>query len=200
MLVLHLAHISPQKEPSALERREARAAQSALAHGLLDDVLKKLGIAPCPLLKTKEGRPYFKDLPLVDFSLSHTEGLAVCAFWQVDEEPPPRVGVDTERLSHFDSAKIEAFVNRFFGPSERRFVLSAKDRRAAFTHVFVQKEAYAKYQGTGLGAHLSQTDTCVPDFENENGVRFFAYREGEHFISLCVSSTCKEQPLFFDEL
>ena len=199
MLVLHLAHTSPKKEGS-LGRREARAEQSALAHRLLDDVLKRLGLTPVPLLKTKEGRPYFKDLPLVDFSLSHTDGLAVCALWQVEQAPLPRVGVDAERLSSFDSAKIEAFANRFFAPCECRFVLSAKDRRAAFTRVFVQKEAYAKYRGEGLGAHLSQTDTCVPNFENENGVRFYAYRKGDYFISLCVSSTCEETPLFFEEL
>ena len=200
MLVLHRARASSKKGASAAERREACAEQSAVAHELLNDVLKKLGIPPSPLLKTKEGRPYFMDLPLVDFNLSHTEGLAVCALWQVRQAPLPRVGVDTERLSPFDGAKIKAFAGRFFGPYERRFVLAAKDLRAAFTQVFVQKESYAKYQGTGLGSHLSQTDTCAPDFEKKHGVRFYAYREGDHFISLCVSNACKEQPLFFEEL
>lgn len=200
MLVLHRVHVPSRKGLTAAERREARAAQSAAAHRLLNDVLGKLGIPPSPLLKTKEGRPYFKDLPLVDFNLSHTEGLAVCALWQAEQAQSPRVGVDTERLTHFEGDKIEAFADRFFAPAERRFVLTARDQRAAFTQVFVQKEAFAKYRGTGLGAHLSQTDTCAPDFEKENGVRFYTYREGNHFISLCVSDACEEKPLFFEEL
>lgn len=200
MLILHWAHLISKGGLSALDRQKRRGEQSDVAHGLLEDVLKNLGIAPTPLLKTKEGRPYFKDLPFVDFNLSHTDGLAVCALWQVDQAPLPRVGVDTERLSDFNNAKLEAFVNRFFGPYERRFVLSAKDRHTAFTEIFVQKEAYAKYRGAGLGAHLSQTDTCAPDFEKAHNVRFYAYREGEHFISLCVSSTCKDTPLFLEDL
>lgn len=199
MLILHKAHACPPKG-FPVKRRDARAEQSALAHALLDDVLKKLGLSPSPLLKTKEERPYLKDHPLVDFNLSHTEGLAVCALWQVDEAPPPRVGVDTERLCSFDPTKLCAFANRFFGACERRFVLGSEEPRVAFTHVFTRKEAYAKYLGTGLGAQLSQTDTCAPDFEKANGVRFYTYREGDYFISLCVSSTCEDQPLFWDDL
>lgn len=198
MLILHKAHVCPHTPP--LTKGAAHAEQSALSHALLDEVLKKLGLSPSPILKTKQGRPYFKDHPLVDFSLSHTDGLAVCALCQADEAPPPRVGVDTERLSSFDREKLEAFANRFFGTCERRFVLGSEEPRAAFTRVFTQKEAYAKYRGEGLGAHLSKTDTCAPDFEKANGVRFHTYREGDCFISLCVSSACKDQPLFWEDL
>ena len=195
MLVLHKAHC-----PVPSGRSLARDAQSAKARGLLADITKKLGIAPSPILKTDKGRPYFKDLPLVDFSIAHTGGLAVCALWQTSGAPLPRVGVDVEHLTRFDGQKITAFVARFFGTYERRFVFDAKDQAAAFTEVFVQKEAYAKYQGDGLGAHLSRTDTCAPDFEATHGVRFHARREGDFFISLCVANTCTEPPLDFANL
>ncbi len=190
MLVLHKILCNLPGDRSA-----TRAAQSAAARKLLLGVTEKLGIKPSTILKTKEGRPYFKDLPLVDFSLAHTDGIAVCALWQADEETLPRVGVDVERLTRFDSKKISAFTTRFFGVHERSYVLGAKDQGAAFTEVFVKKEAYAKYRGDGIGMHLSRTDTHAPDFEVTHGVRFHALREGDYFISLCVSITCEEPPL-----
>lgn len=195
MLVLHKVLCSFPKE-----RLAARAAQSAAARGLLLNVTEKLGIKPSPILKTEKGRPYFKDLPLVDFSLAHTDGIAVCALWQADGELSPRVGIDVEHITHFDSKKISAFAARFFGTHERSYVLAAKDQAAAFTEVFVKKEAFAKYRGDGIGAHFSHTDTYAPDFEATHGVCFHAARDGDYFISLCVTSTCAEPPLSFDEI
>ena len=195
MLILHRAPLSLSPK-----RSESRAAQSELAHRLLLDVAKKLGLPPSPILKTAQGRPYFRDLPLVDFSLSHTDGIAVCALWQSDTATPPRVGVDVEGLTDLDGNRIRALAERFFGTHERRYVLDHNDLQTAFTEVFVRKEAYAKYKGDGLGMHLSRTDTLAPVFEDTNGVHFHACREGKYFICLCVASTCNESPLDFTQI
>ncbi len=188
MLLLHYKELSD----SYPTRREARAAQSAAARDLLQEIAKKLGFANATIAKTCRGRPYYKELPTVDFSLAHTSSLAVCALWQKKAGEAPRIGVDVEKLTAYSDGRISDFALRFFGIHECRYVLSAKDRQTAFTRVFVRKEAFAKYCGDGLGAHLSCADTLSPDFEAANGVQFRTFREGEHFIALCLPLTCAE--------
>ncbi len=188
MLVLHYKKLTD----TVSERKQARAAQSAAAWGLLHEIAAECGLADAVLAKTSKGRPYYKDVPTVDFSLSHTSTLAVCAFWHKTTESPPRIGVDAETRSTYSKDRITTFSLRFFGAHERRYVLNAKDPQAAFTRVFVRKEAYAKYCGDGIGNHLSATDTLSPDFKAKNGVRFVTLREGEHDICICLPLTCTE--------
>lgn len=163
---------------------------------LLDEIVQALHISPSPIAKTEKGRPYFKDLPTVDFSLAHTQGFAICALQKCDNGTLPRVGVDAEAQTHYSDAKIRGFSLRFFGKHEQDYIEHATDRQAAFTEVFVRKEAYAKYCGDGLGAHLSKTDTMAPQFEESKGVRFFSYLKKNIFVSLCLSRECDEEPAF----
>lgn len=59
-------------------------------------------LAPLPVLDCgPHGKPAFRDVPSCHFSLSHTAGLALCAF----SDAP--VGVDGERLRPVDPARAE---------------------------------------------------------------------------------------------
>lgn len=196
MLILHYKHL--HLFPN--DRRALRDAQSEAAHKLLFEIADALHLPPSPIVKTDKGRPYFKDLPTVDFSLSHTEDLAVCALQKCENGTQPRIGVDAEICTHFSDAKITSFSLRFFGKHEQQHIARAADPKAAFTEIFVRKEAYAKYCGNGLGAHLTETDTMAPNFEQAKGVRFFSYQEENIFISLCLSYDCAEEPLFLSSL
>ena len=193
MLILHASCLPADPEG----RGVARAAQSAAAKRLLCEVADALHLPSAPITVTDRGRPYFEGLSNVDFSLTHTKGLAVCALQQRQSDPPPRLGIDAEVLTDFDDAKIGAFSLRFFGKHEQAYLEGASDRPAAFTEIFVRKESYAKYVGDGLGKHLSATDTMHPDFEKSVGVRFYSYRKNGCFICLCVSRSCDEQPIWF---
>ncbi|MBQ9802192.1 MAG: 4'-phosphopantetheinyl transferase superfamily protein [Clostridia bacterium] len=179
--------------PSELRGGDARAAQSAAAHALLDGLLQRLGMSEEPRAKNEHGRPYLKHRSDVDFNLSHTAALAVCALL-CDTSAQPRVGVDAEELVSYSEEKLAAFSARFFAPCEQQYVAGSITPREAFTRVFVRKEAYAKYRGDGLGMHLRNTDTLAPDFEQNHGVRFLTYREQDTFITLCLPQTCREQP------
>lgn len=174
-----------------ISRTEARAHGSAVAHALLQKLLLELKL-PSALKKSPSGRPALAYCDTVDFNLSHTEGLAVCALLQ--SENAPRVGVDAELLTTFDAERISAFSARFFAPYEQRCLATASDSAACFTRIFTRKEAYAKYCGDGLGAHLTATDTLAPDFESTNGVRFYAYRHENVFIMLCVPESVTVKP------
>lgn len=192
MLILHYRHL-PLLQHS---RGTLYKAQSEAAHMLLDEIVQMLHISPSPIAKTEKGRPYFKDLPTVDFSLAHTKGFAVCALQKCDNGTPPRIGVDAEAKTQYSDTKIKQFSLRFFGKHEQNYIEHAADRQTAFTEVFVRKEAYAKYCGDGLGAHLSKTDTMAPQFEESENVRFFSYLQKNIFISLCLSQECNEEPAF----
>ena len=171
-------------------------AQSEAAHALLFEIVQALNLPHSPIVTAEKGRPYFKDLPTVDFSLAHTDGFAICALQSCNNGTRPRVGVDAEKKTHYSDAKIKSFSLRFFGKHEQDYIEHAADRQAAFTEVFVRKEAYAKYCGDGLGAHLSKTDTMAPQFEKSKGVRFFSCLEKNIFVSLCLSRECDDGPAF----
>lgn len=195
MLILHHTCLSPLPE----DRKRARTLQSAAARELLLELARALHLPHTTIAKTAMGRPFFKDLPTVDFSLSHAGELAICALYVREDGKPPRVGIDAEPLTHYTDSKITAFSARFFGKYEQEYLGHANDRAAAFTEIFVQKEAFAKYCGDGLGTHLRGSDTMAPTFEQAKGVRFYTSRKSNYFISLCLPNDCNEQPIPFSQ-
>jgi 4'-phosphopantetheinyl transferase len=91
------------------------------------------------------------------FNVSHTDGLALCAFTRRGE-----VGVDVERIrpcpTHLDMAA------RFFTPGEagRLHTLPAGRSEEAFFHVWTRKEAFLKALGLGLTHGLERFEVSVP--------------------------------------
>ena len=189
MLFLHVTHLAVQES-----RHAQREAESAAAHRLLKGLAAELGLPEARIAKTEKGRPFFEGLPTVDFSLSHTAGLAVCALSYSTGASIPRVGVDAESKAPYSDAKITALAARFFGEHEQAHVAAATDKQTAFTEVFVRKEAFAKYTGEGLARHWGGTDTLHPDFEHTQGVRFFAYQENNIHICLCAPEGAEPPP------
>ena len=179
MLYLRHKHFEGQ----GLSRAENRARGSEAAHALLKDLLTELRL-PCALKTSAAGRPFLENCQTVDFNISHTSSLAVCALLQA--ENAPRVGVDAEDAATLDKTRIEALTARFFAPCEQKAWQAAADKTACFL---------SKYIGDGLGAHLSSTDTMREGFEAENRVRFYTYREGTAVITLCLPQHVTELPI-----
>ncbi|MFI1399312.1 4'-phosphopantetheinyl transferase family protein [Streptomyces sp. NPDC020681] len=97
-----------------------------------------------------EPLPNFDDGDGLRFSLSHTEGLIVCAVTH------GRVcGVDVERLPA--SAESADYVSRFFADAERAELaaLGPATRIDRTSELWVLKEAYLKALGTGLHRSLA---------------------------------------------
>lgn len=182
MLYLYATHLNAPKD-----RHTQRKNEHAAAYRLLHDLAEILHLPDAPIVTTHQGRPYFVGMPSVDFSLSHTKELCVCALSYREGEIAPRVGVDAEEAVLYDEEKIAALCARFFGEHEKRYVEESKDHATAFTEVFTRKEAFAKYTGDGLGKHTRGTDTLHPHFEKNENVRFFTYREGNVAVCLCTS-------------
>jgi 4'-phosphopantetheinyl transferase len=103
--------------------------------------------------KEPKGKPYFADLPSnngmkpasIHFSVSHSGDWWGCL---MADEP---VGFDLEVCR--EKVSYERIARRFFTEEEHNWILSSG--RESFFEVWVRKEAYVKFLGTGLGEGLS---------------------------------------------
>jgi phosphopantetheinyl transferase len=116
----------------------------AAVRALLAAAWRELRGGPMPsAARTASGKPYFPGDPLF-FSLSHTDGLAVCA---VSSAP---VGADAERIR----PRRPGLAARVFAPDERDWLAAQTDADEALLALWTRKEAWAKYTGTGLAGDL----------------------------------------------
>lgn len=164
----------------ALSHRE----QSRAAHALLAQMLQQAGLSDVHIQADAWGRPCIPGRADVDFNLSHTNGLVVCALEIGTLAHPPRVGVDAETIPD-DAEHVKKLAARFFAEHELEYFRRAIDPRAAFAEIFTAKEAYAKYVGDGLAQHLKKTDTMSPEFARTAGVTLTRYTPKGYCITLC---------------
>ncbi len=100
------------------------------------------------VMSTETGKPYFPEGP--HFSISHTEHhVFVCVSHR-------NVGIDAEEADRV----IRPAAYAMLSASERSRIQSDRD----FLRIWVQKEAYAKLTGRGIGNYLKNTD-FNPDSE-----------------------------------
>ncbi len=136
-------------------------ARFVAARGMLRAILARYGeVAPAALRFRygPAGKPQIDESlgTGIEFNLAHSHDLALLA---VAREI--RVGVDVELIGDADYTVI---ARNFFAPVEQRDLdaLPSAQRRAAFYHCWVCKEAFVKARGAGLA--LSQFAVSVaPD-------------------------------------
>lgn len=106
------------------------------------------GISPLPTLaRTELGKPYFPALPQIQFSISHSKSLILCA---LSERP---VGVDIEDIRpRRDPLPRYALTKEEFS----RYQAMGGDW-PAFYALWTRKEAWCKYTGQGLKHLWGQT-------------------------------------------
>lgn len=166
--------------------------QFLLTRALVRDVLSRyVGAAPSALVfaRNEYGKPALAHpagCP-VAFSLSHTQGLSVCAVASAQ-----MIGVDVERLDrancHPDIAK------RFFAPAESAYLegLAGDERRLEFLRLWTLKEAFVKARGKGLSIPLNSfTINARPGRPARVSWLHVAQDKegGWRFLKICVSRT-----------
>lgn len=127
----------------------------------------------------ERGRPALS-APHVDFSITHTDGLVLCA---VARGNAPRVGVDAESLARFTRLPTDQLAARWFTDAEQAQFRAAPTAEQ-FARIWTRKEALVKYRGTGL-SDLRTADTVAPD---ALGLCFTEYRTGDVLATLCHSA------------
>lgn len=145
--------------PDLVNREDAYA---LLAHAVRQvyslDSLPAIG-------RSEHGKPFFPDLPQLQFNLSHSGSFALCA---LDDSP---MGVDIEAIrSHHPR-----LARRICSPAELEWLNEQDDRHRALLSLWTKKEARVKYTGTGLTVPIREIR--VPFDED-------AVLDGLHFRTL----------------
>lgn len=136
---------------------QARTA-SIVGRAALRDVLASYldhDPASLPLERGRHGKPFLAGENCLEFNLSRSRGLALCAVRRTGA-----VGVDIEairpRLDH------EAIARHVLSIAERRHLADTPEdgRSAAFLTIWVRKEALAKAWGDGLSFPFDRFDVA----------------------------------------
>lgn len=140
-----------REEVTALRRWQDRQAR-ILGRLLLRAGLTRLGLVQAAGLqcwaRESSGRPRLAGCA-VDFSISHTNGLTVCAL-----HPGRRVGVDVERLAPLDLDELRLA----FGAEEWGTIQAAPEPVLALLRLWTAKEAALKADGRGLAIEPAEVD------------------------------------------
>lgn len=107
---------------------------------LLELMALDIGLENYEVLKTCNGKPYFKNNN-VYFSLSDKDNIVVGV---ISKRP---VGIDIERLTYKENV-----VKYFFNSKEQELIENSKDKEYLFTKIWVKKEAILKMRGLTLGS------------------------------------------------
>ncbi len=124
--------------------------------------------------ETENGKPYFKNLPQIQFNLSDTEGY-LAIIWN-DEGIP--VGIDIERK---DRTIKEGIKERFFSEREREM---EEVGFASTGQIWTRKEACVKASGRGLYAQLQELDTF--SFPQKQYVQ--SWETEDLYCSICLEN------------
>ncbi|MBO5341192.1 MAG: 4'-phosphopantetheinyl transferase superfamily protein [Lachnospiraceae bacterium] len=94
-----------------------------------------------------QGKPYLKEYPNVQFSLSHSGMRAMVALSDTE------VGLDVQQMCGYK----DKIVKRFYHKNEQEVLFELTDdvqREKLFYDIWCCKEAYIKYTGQGMGQDL----------------------------------------------
>lgn len=123
---------------------------------LISQAAKELAGADAPtVMRTDNGKPYFKDIPL-HFSVSHSEKRVILA---VSDR---NIGADIQ----FIAPRNTDIANRYFTEAECAYI---GDDLARFYEIWTKKEAYGKWEGTGLSAALKVDVTNLVFYTENDG-------------------------------
>ena len=105
--------------------------------------------------RTKLGKPFLSELPMIGISVSHSGKYFVCAVAEgsvgVDVQEKQILGVNDENEY---SERLCKIADRFFHPDEATLVKS--DPPTRFFEIFTAKESYVKFTGSGFDETLDQ--------------------------------------------
>lgn len=187
----YLLHLSASRRNKCLTIRNSAERARSIAAGLaLENLLRKHGIEePFEYAYSDRGKPYLKNYPDLQFSISHSGHYAVAA---VSDQI---VGIDIESLTRLGVQKTAEVVlhSRFISDSLRQFVMeqgSAK-KTERFLRIWTLAEALAKAMDLPVTEVLQNLDmhfSYSVKEEDEKNVLQFADKKWN--ISQQISHGC----------
>jgi phosphopantetheine--protein transferase-like protein len=164
---------------SRMREEQSRASMAGIL--LLETALCEQGINldGLTVLREPSGRPYLEGATL-DFSISHTDSLAVCAVDFGANAVQARLGVDVERIDRSrDEASMLRIARRWFSEGEIKLLEKAPTEET-FLRIWTAKEAIVKRTGEGLCAARSVDTTA-----EQKDRKLTVYRTDTAILTLC---------------
>ena len=139
----------------ALQHRDITPGEGhAVGRALLREMTESLTGQPMPEIRiTQRGKPHFTSGNL-HFSITHTKHHVFCA---LSDRP---VGIDAEEMEREIPTKL---IPKILSPFEIAQYQEAARQPLALLKLWVLKEAYFKYLGTGINGWPNHTNFSVDD-------------------------------------
>ncbi len=155
-------------------------------------IIKKMNIdnSQIAFVRPKSGKPYLKYPRNFYFNISHS-GSAVAVAVSNSE-----IGIDIEKYRNPDLRVAQ----RYFTAGENDYIKNSSNPDFAFFEIWTAKEAFAKYNGSGISVPFFKTSVTDKDIKD----KIFTVKKDDFFISVCsenaASTVIKDIDLsFFDE-
>lgn len=147
-----------------LSRKGEAFRESAAGFLLLDNLLQKNRIDRLSLeIKIGEnGRPS-TNRPDVDFSISHSEGCAVCALAVGDGAS---VGVDVQKARDYSPEKMTQLAKTFMSDEELAAFYYSNKKNGDFFTAWTHRESFVKRNGSDIFENLKNADIRGENFRD----------------------------------
>lgn len=145
-----------------LSKRSNAFCDSACGFLLLDSLLQKNRIDRSGFVITldERGRPH-TDRPDLDFSISHSEGCAMCV---IEIGEGANIGVDVQRERPYSDAKMDELAKAFMTDSELAEFRDSEHKPAEFFTAWTRRESYVKRIGSDIFDNLKCADLSAESF------------------------------------
>ena len=143
-------------------REGAAFEEGAAGFLLLDSLLQKNRISRDELIlsRSESGRPLASS-PDLDFSISHSEGCAMCC---IAVGANASVGCDLQRIRDYDTEKMSELAMTFMSDEELAAFYYAPDKSADFFAAWTHREAFVKRSGGSIFDSLRDADLSGESF------------------------------------
>lgn len=185
-----------RKEKIDRYKPQSSKRQSLGAGILIKSGLDEYGIDGDHILFGPDNKPYIESANSLEFNVSHSGSMAVCAFSDA------RVGIDIEATKVFN----RNLINFIYKEGEIKYIKyrskNQNDENCLFTKLWTIKESVMKYYGKGLSM-----DPRKIFIDLEDGYK--AYYDGEYLEGLFFTqyeyigyhiTVCSEYEIFSDEI
>lgn len=134
--------------------------------------------------RKKQGKPYFPRYEGIQFNISHTGNLAVCALGETE------LGIDIEQIRKVR----ESMKRRVLTEREQEWMETCTDKEEAFIRLWTLKESYLKATGEGLRRNLAELEFLLEECKgetkiscNQTGFCFYQSKISQTvYLSLCM--------------
>ncbi len=129
--------------------------------------------------RTEFGKPYLPETPEIYFNYSHSKQGILCGIHREE------IGVDIEKIIPYK----ENLAKKICHPNEWKRMQETQEKDRFLTKLWMAKESYLKYKGTGIRSDLREIDLsgCIKDFFRKEDYGIQTVLTDTYGMAVCAS-------------